>query len=121
MALQAWPTYARIELQGYQVQRGSAMLRYEMEYGPPKQRRAKNMVVVVRSMTVHCNTKTDYQNFLTWFNTSVNRGADWFTFPDPVTKASLTARFLNGLIESETPVTNCNGGWFLVVKLETLE
>lgn len=112
-----FPAYAKILQTGFAEQRESALLRTEMEDGPPKQARIKSRVMVTRPVTIQLQTKTDYQNFIAWFSTTINEGADWFDWTDPVSNTVKSTRFVSGTLEA-TPA----GGlrvWNIQAQLET--
>lgn len=106
------PTYAKLFLAGYKEKRESALIRTEMESGPPKQAKIRSRVMVTRSVSIQFNTLSDYQSFVSWFSTTINEGADWFTFTDPVSGLSSTGRFVcNGFDAS--PMAAVSGAWVI--------
>lgn len=116
----AFPSYANILRAGFSQQRESALQRTEMESGPPKQTKVRSRVMVRRQMLVQFVTVADYQSFLTWFQTDVAYGADWFDWTDPVDGVTKQARIVAGL-ESEAPEP-AGGGvaqWRVALTLET--
>ena len=84
----AFPTYARVLLDGYAVQQASALKRTEMDAGPPKQRLERSRQMTERQVTVQLRSRDDYTAFMTWFRDTIHRGADWFDWPDPETLAT---------------------------------
>ena len=112
-----FPNYVKLLANGYQEQRESALLRTEMESGPPKQARIKSRVMVTRPVEIMVNSKADYQAFVTWFSTAINEGSDWFDFTDPVTRTVKQGRFVGGGLEA----TPSGGGkvWSIKAKIET--
>lgn len=113
-----WPTYATIAADGFWQRRESAVLRTDMESGPPKQAKIKSRVMVTLDAKVYIQTLADYNSFITWFNTQINRGADWFDWLDPVSKTIKQARIVNGQIDTEYPRVQMRS-WVLQLKLES--
>lgn len=91
-----FPTYAQILYNGYSQKKESALLRTEMDSGPPKQAKVKSKVMVVRSVKIYLSTKTDFQSFETWYDTTLDQGSAWFDFVDPVSGSTIQARFRDG-------------------------
>lgn len=116
-----FPTYAKLVLEGFKKDRESALQRTDMERGPPKQPRIKSRVLVTRKLTYAFDSKTDYNNFLTWFNTSINRGAAWFDWTDPETSTVKKARIVNGKLSEEKPLNSALSLWQVMFDLETWE
>ncbi len=114
----AWPSYARILIDGYSRQRQTAVQRSVMESGPPKQTRTLSRVLVQRKAVVHFTTQADYLSFLAWFRDDISRGADWFDWTDEF-GTSTTARIVGGSLESEQPVAFVGGAWRVSLALET--
>lgn len=113
-----FPTYAKLLHEGYRVARQPAVLRTEMESGPPKQARVRYRALVVRELKYALATLTDYQNFITWFRTDVAHGADWFDWTDPVDATVKQARLVGGAIEEEVPNKQMDV-WVLKFRIET--
>ena len=96
----ALPSYARLLFSGYKEQRESAIMRTEMESGPPKQIKVRSRVMVTRPVSIMLMSLSDYQSFITWFSDTINEGADWFDFTDPVTNTVKSGRFVNGGLDA---------------------
>ena len=114
----AWPSYARLLIDGFSRQRQSAVQRSDMESGPPRQTRVLSRVLVQRKCTAHFSTQADYLAFLTWFRDDINRGADWFDWTDEF-GAAATARIVGGALDTEQPVAWTGGAWRIGLTLET--
>lgn len=114
----AFPSYARVLLAGFNQARESGVTRTQMESGPPKQLKTKSRVLVTRSVRVLFNSKTDFLTFVTWFQSTVNFGADWFTWTDPVDGVSKNARIV-GSLGREAPVAGGDGAWSVDAQIET--
>lgn len=91
-----FPSYAKILLNGYSKKRESALMRTEMENGPPKQVKVRTKPMVVYAATVDLKSKADLYSFENWYINDINEGASWFTFTEPVTKVALQARIRDG-------------------------
>lgn len=115
----AFPTYARVLLAGYGETADSGVLRTAMESGPPKQLKVKSRVMVTREVALHFKTKADYASFLTFVRTTLNMGADWFTWTDPVDGASKSARLVDGRLGEARPLAAMDGGWTVSCAIET--
>ena len=112
-----FPTYAKLLADGYAEQRESALLRTEMESGPPKQAKIKSRVMVVRPVNVLIQSRADYLSFVTWFKDTLNEGSSWFDFTDPVDRAVKQARFVGGGLEA-SPQAGMTL-WTIPLKIET--
>lgn len=113
-----WPSYAAILVEGFAEQRESALLRTEMESGPPRQAKIKSRVMITRPVSIFLSSAADYASFKTWFGTTINEGADWFTWTDPVDGASKSARFAGGGLEAQ-PQGGSTNLWRVSAKIET--
>lgn len=118
MTTPSFPSYAKILLAGYQHQRESALLRSEMESGPARQSKVRSRVMVTRTCTIFLETLSDFNSFETWFATTLNEGALWFDYADPVSGITKSARFVGGGY-SATPASGALGSWNIAAKLET--
>lgn len=113
----ALPSYVKVLRDGFSETRESALLRTEMESGPPKQAKVKSRVMVTRPVKMLVMSSADYASFKTWFGTTINEGADWFTWSDPVTASTLTVRFVGGGFDA-TPLGDVNGAWAISAQIE---
>ena len=114
----AFPSYATLLLDGFAEQRESALLRTEMEDGPPKQARIRSRVMITRPVRILFRSKADYLNFVIWFAETLNEGALWFDFADPVSKTTKQARFVGGGLDGSPLAPNLTA-WAVSTKLET--
>ena len=112
-----FPAYAKILAAGFAEQRESALLRTEMESGPPKQAKIKSRVMVVRPVSILLQSRADYMSFVEWFSETLNEGANWFDFTDPVTNTVKQARFVGGGLEA-SPQAGLTL-WTIDTKIET--
>lgn len=92
----AFPNYAQILFNGYSKKRESALLRSEMDSGPPKQARVKYNVMETHNVSIYLSTKSDFQSFETWYSDTIGEGSAWFDFVDPVSGSTVQARFKDG-------------------------
>lgn len=118
MTQPTFPTYARILFDGYNQQRASALMRTEMESGPPRQAKVRSRVMLTRSVKIYLASKADFQAFEAWYANDCSLGATWFSFIDPVTKSTVLARFVSGGYTA-TPVAAKLKGWVLDAKIES--
>ena len=118
MTTPSLPSYAKILLSGYQHQRESALLRSEMESGPSKQVKVKSKVMVTRTCNIFLETLADFESFQAWYAGDLSEGALWFNYPDPVSKQTKIARFVDGGFTA-TPKANSQGSWIVQAKIES--
>ena len=107
-----FPSYAKILLDGFGEQRESALLRTEMESGPQKQVKIKSRVMVTRPVQIILPSKADYNSFITWYRDTINEGANWFDWLDPVSSSTKSVRF-NGSGIDASPLALLNGHWVI--------
>lgn len=112
------PSYAKILLEGFSQKRGSALLRSEMESGPPRQSRIKSRVMVTRSVIIRVASLDEFNLFEVWYANDINEGAQWFNFDDPVSGSEKSARFVDGGY-SASPVGDVAMGWKISAQIET--
>jgi hypothetical protein len=110
-------SYAKILAEGYEKSRPSAVIRTEMEDGMVKQLRSKARVLVKRNMTVGLASLANYQSFVTWFQTDIDYGAQWFDFTDPEDNVTKDARIVSQL-NAERPLVG-TGHWRVSMVIET--
>lgn len=113
-----FPTSPFLLKDGFSVKRRPAVQRSEFEDGFAKQRKRWHRVLVERPVVYGFRSKADYTSFITWFNSTINRGADWFDWTDPVSNTVKTARIKGGDLESETPEDPMLEKWAVKFVLE---
>lgn len=118
MTTPSLPSYAKILFSGYSQQRESALLRTEMESGPPRQAKVRSRVMVTRSCELFFNSRADFLSFEDWYANTLNEGSAWFNFTDPVSSTSKTARFVGGGYVA-TPLIGQLAAWKISIKIET--
>lgn len=94
------PSYAKIMAAGYAEQPQPTVLRTEMESGPPKQARVVSRGMVVRPVQLRIDTLANYLAWRTWVKDTLQGGALWFDYTDPLTATTLSARLINGQYEA---------------------
>ena len=118
-----FPSGGQLLLNGYGMRPGSAVLRTEMETGPPKQAKIKSQVMVGRPVQ-YLYTETELQAFETWFRgTECNWGASWFDWTDPRDGVAKQMRIVDGLYDV-TPHNETEGAplkWIVSLNLENWE
>lgn len=115
----SWPSYARILRDGYAENPETAVQRSDMETGPAKQVMLKSKVLVQRPVTVLISSAANYSSWLTWFQSTISRGADWFDWTDPRTVTTKQARIVGGTYTAEHAALL--SAWKLRMTLETWE
>lgn len=111
------PNTAKILFDGFAEQRESALMRTEMESGPPRQTKVRSRVMVRRSVSILFSSKADYQSFLSWYANDINEGASWFDMTDPVSGTTINARFVGGGLTG-SPVNNGLTRWTIKAQIE---
>lgn len=100
MAL-VFPTYVRLSIDGFGLDRATAVNRTDMSDGMVKQLRTKSRVLVTRSVMLLLDSKADYLSFITFFEEDLDKGALWFQWVDPIDKQTKLARFVSKLGKEE--------------------
>jgi hypothetical protein len=118
MATSTFPSYAKLLLNGYQQQRESALLRTEMESGPPRQAKIRSRVMLTRTVNIYLSTLANFQAFESWYANDLKLGSAWFNFPDPVSGATVQARFVGGGYTA-TPMAGGVSAWQVQAKIES--
>lgn len=113
-----FPASAKLRVAGFAQRRQAGLQRSPMEAGPAKQSRYLSRVSVQRPVALLFDTRADYQAFIVWFNTEINRGADWFNWTDPVDGIVKLARIVGGELTDEAPAGSLNA-WIVQCTLET--
>ena len=118
MAAATLPSYVKILYSGYSQRRESALLRTEMESGPPKQAKIRSRVMVTRAAKLYLSSKADFQSFETWFKDDLDEGALFFNMTDPVSGSTIEARFVGGGYTA-TPMSAKLNLWEVDVNIES--
>lgn len=113
-----FPAYAQILYNGYSQKKESALLRTEMDSGPPKQAKVKSKVMVVHSVKIYLSTKADFQSFETWYDTTLDQGSAWFDFTDPVSGSTIQARFRDGGYTAQPMIADMSK-WEITAQIES--
>lgn len=112
------PSYVKIQFDGYSQVRESGLLRTEMESGPPRQTRFKTRVMITRRIQLLIESKANFQAFETWFMNDLSGGSLFFDMPDPVSKATIQARFVGGTYTA-MPMTSTMNIWRIDCEIES--
>jgi hypothetical protein len=117
----AWPTYAKILIEGFAEQRESGVKVSDMESGPPKVVLIKSRVMVTRPVKVLLISTADYLAFVDWFRGDIKQGVMWFDWYDPVAKVTKKARIKAGELGAAAPLATIkkDAGWLVTLNLET--
>jgi len=113
----ALPSYVRILFEGYTQQRDSGLLRTEMESGPPRQARFKTRVMITRQARLYISSKANFAAFETWFMNDLAGGSLFFDMADPVSGATIQARFVGGTYTAK-PLSSSMAHWELSCQIE---
>lgn len=112
-----FPAYGKLAFENFQRDRESALQRTQMESGPPKQLKKLSRVMIDIPVIYHLDSAADYSSFITWFQNTINYGADWFDWTDPVDNVVKPARIKNGKL-AETPRRKVLDRWKIGFTLE---
>lgn len=118
MTTPTFPSYAKILYGGFSIKRESAIIRSDMESGPPKQAKVRSKPMVTRSVKIHLRTLSNFQSFESWYSNDVAEGALWFNFIDPVYGTSKLGRFADGGYTA-TPRAGGLSAWIVDANIET--
>ena len=118
MTTPTFPSYAKILFSGYSQQRESALLRTEMDSGPPRQAKVRSRVMVTRSCDLYFDSLSAFQSFEFWYANDLNEGVAWFNFTDPISGAAKQGRFVGGGYVA-TPLLGQSKAWKISLKIET--
>lgn len=113
-----FPSYAKLRPQEFGEEPDSGVSRTPMEDGMQKQLKTKSRVLVARTVVYGFSSKADYQSFKTWYFTTINHGADWFNWLDPVDNTVKLARIVNK-IGKGTPINAHLVDWEIPMTIET--
>ena len=117
----AWPASLPSQPEvGAQLTRQQGFLRSPTDVGPFKQRKRFTAVSRFYTGTMLLNA-TEKATFETFYQTTINQGADEFDFEDPDDFSTVSARFtetpsFSGLVGGDTGV----GQWRVSIALELL-
>lgn len=112
------PSYVKILYQDYSQRRESALLRTEMESGPPKQAKVRSRVMLTRAAKLYLSSKADFQSFEAWYRDDLDEGSLWFNMTDPVSGSTVEARFVGGGYTA-TPMSAAMELWQVEVNIES--
>ena len=115
----AFPAYAKLVFNGFQRERDTAVVRTPMDGGLPKQAKVRSRVMVTRPVIYQFDSLADYNSFITWFTTTINRGVSWFDWTDPVDSTVKQARIVGGKLDYERPRRKNLDRWEVGFKIET--
>jgi hypothetical protein len=94
----AFPTYAILLFDGFTEKPEAGVVRTPKEGGMVKQRKRFSRVLVPRPVRYFFGSKADYNNFLTWRESTIGR-VGWFDWTDPKTGNVIQARIAGGEID----------------------
>lgn len=118
MAAATLPSYARIMFDSYVQKHEPAILRTDMESGPPRQAKIRSRVMLTRTVKIVIESLTNFQAFETWFKEDIEFGALFFNMRDPVSKETIEARFVGGEYTAR-PLTGTLTLWQIEAAIES--
>jgi hypothetical protein len=113
----AFPAALKLMRDGFGKEPESVVNRTPFEDGMVKQAKAKTRALVPRPVVYAADSKTDYQAFETFFNTTINGGADWFDWTDPLDAVVKLARIV-GTYQAR-PINGALTRWEISMRIET--
>lgn len=115
----AWPSYARVEADGYQVSGGPNVARTAFDDGAVRQAREYTAGFIERRVVVHLKDDADYVTFRTWAEANAHA---WFTWTDPDDGVRRRARVVGGAagIDYRAAVSAGRRAWTARCALEGL-
>ena len=113
-----FPAYLKLLREGFGKEPEPIISRTPMDDGMVKQAKVKARALVGRTVRYAADTKADFQSWETFFNTTVNAGADWFNWTDPLDGAVKLARVVQGSY-SATPINGALTRWVIAMRIET--
>ena len=111
-----FPSIGTVMVAGYKQSPVSAVRRTAMDGGLPKQAAKFSRALLQRNIT-YLLTSAEKSTFSTFFQDTINRGADWFQWTDPLDDVEKTVRIVNGTL-TETPSLP-GPRWFVGFVLES--
>lgn len=100
--MEAWPSYAKIQITGFSETPDFGMARTDTDSGYAKQRSRFSKEVVSRECSVLFLTLADRNAFRGWVKTGLHNGADFFLWADPLEdNLQKLARIVNGKVTYE--------------------
>lgn len=97
--METWPSYARILSSGFSEKPDFGVVRADTDGALAKQRPRYSTGVTARECKVLFLTLAERNAFQEWIKNSINRGADFFNWPDPLDgNAVKMARIVSGTV-----------------------
>lgn len=118
MAAATLPAYAKLMFDSYSQKREPAILRTDMESGPPRQAKIRSRVMLTRTVKIVIESLNNFNSFETWFKNDLQYGALFFNMTDPVTKTTIEARFVSGEYTSR-PMASTLNVWQIDAEIES--
>lgn len=113
----AMPSYVKVSIDGFDIDRATGLNRTPMSDGMIKQSRMFSRVMVTRNCVLLLDSKADYLAFITFYETTLNRGEYWFNWVDPIDSATKLARFVSKL--GKETMRQLPSKWQIAVQIET--
>lgn len=113
----AFPAVLKLMRDGFAKEPESIVNRTSMEDGLVKQAKAKARALVPRPVVYAADSKTDFAAWETFFNTTINAGADWFDWTDPLDAVVKLARLVGPY--QARPINGALTRWEISMRIET--
>lgn len=114
----AFPAVLKLMRDGFGKSPESIVNRTAMEDGLTKQAKAKARALVPRPVVYAADSKADFATWETFFNTTLNAGADWFDWTDPLDAVVKAARIAQGTYQAR-PINGALTRWEISMRIET--
>jgi hypothetical protein len=117
----AFPAALKLMRDGFGKEPESVVNRTAFDDGMVKQAKAKTRALVARPVVYAADSKTDFDAFETFVNTTLNGGADWFNWTDPYDSVVKLARIVNGANGPyrALPINGALNRWEISMRIET--
>jgi len=116
--MQTFPSYMKALVPGLNKTPVSIVNRSPMSDGLTKQAKIRNRALVSRDVVYMIQSFANYQAWETFFHTSINGGADWFNWLDPVDSVVKLARIVDGEFAARA-LNGIQTDWEVSFKIET--
>lgn len=113
----AWPTYAKLLVDGYTEAPDFGVLRSAMDASIAKQRVRYSVPIVTRAATIYVEGDVNKIAFDAWIDTDLTGGIAWFDFTVPRTSRTVRARIVSGAYQWQAPAGQV---WRATCQIETL-
>jgi hypothetical protein len=112
-----FPAYLKLDLDGFKDRPEPIVRRTEMENGLAKQMPRASKRLQPKQLVYWVDSLANYNAFKTWVKDTINNGAGWFDWTEPISGATVSARLRDGAFEG-TPVNKALSYWRISMTIE---